>query len=60
MKVLLVIIFLINSLFLTIESRAQENPSTKEINEKKITKSKAFKPSEEISKDNNIDLPSDI
>jgi len=60
MKVLLVIIFLINSLFLTIESRAQENSSAKEINEKKITKSKVFKPSEEISKDNNIDLPSDI
>tara|TARA_Y100000590_G_C15724191_1_gene1014570 strand:+ start:1048 stop:1227 length:180 start_codon:yes stop_codon:yes gene_type:complete len=59
MRVLLIIIFLFFTLFLKTESRSQENQDKKEIN-KKNTESKVFKPSEEISRDNNINLPSDI
>tara|TARA_B100001175_G_C19384694_1_gene578334 strand:+ start:118 stop:279 length:162 start_codon:yes stop_codon:yes gene_type:complete len=52
--------FLFFVLFSKTESKSQENQDTKEINRENGNQIENFKPSEEISRDNNINLPSDI
>tara|TARA_B100000965_G_C19134555_1_gene558911 strand:+ start:96 stop:278 length:183 start_codon:yes stop_codon:yes gene_type:complete len=60
MRVFLIIMFLFFVLFSKTESKSQENQDTNEINRENGNQIENFKPSEEISRDNNINLPSDI